>query len=86
MNACVNCHNKYIDQYNGAGSNYDGFSKQYYEELKLYHYSSFILPDDLKKLRNNYLHWSSKSNLIGYSPYKPGPLPQNERKRNIQDG
>lgn len=42
--------------------------------------------DDLHQLRNNYLHWSVKSNLIGLSARHRGALPQNQRKRENQDG
>ena len=61
-------------------------SAQYLKEVKTINYKSFISPDELKELRKNYLHWSVKSNLIGLSARHEGALPENERKRENQDG
>jgi uncharacterized protein (DUF2235 family) len=86
FNTCANHRNKYVNEYNSSKQNFEELSKKYYTELKYYDCSSFILLEDIKKLRNEYLHWSVKSNLIGLSGRHKGALPQNQRKRENQDG
>ena len=87
INACVAIRNEYVDKYNGGNKqNFNELSKEYYEKLKTAHYSSYITPEDLKQLRNLYLHWSVKSNLIGLAARHEGALPQDQRKREKQNG
>ena len=42
--------------------------------------------DDLKKLRNKYLHWSVKSNFVGLGPKVAGPQKEEHRKRHTYHG
>ena len=87
IEACVVIRNKYVRLYNGGNKqNFIEMSAQYLKEVKTINYKSFISPDELKNLRNNFLHWSVKSNLIGLSARHEGALPENERKRENQDG
>lgn len=86
FNACAIHRNKYVAECNSNKQNLVELSEKYYTELKYYNCSSFILPEDIKKLRNEYLHWSVKSNLIGLSARHKGALPQDKRKRENQDG
>lgn len=87
-NAIRAVRNKYVEEFNkGDGKNFADLSQRFYAEIKLYHYSSYITPKDLKKLRNKYLHWSVKTNLIGYDARggKEGAIVQEQRKREIHD-
>ena len=87
IDACVDIRNKYVRLYNGGNKqNFAEMSAQYLKEIKTINYKSFISPDELKKLRNKFLHWSVKSNLNGLSARHKGALPENERKRENQDG
>jgi hypothetical protein len=86
FNACAQVRNKYVTEYNSHKQNSENVSSNYLEEVSLYNYKSFITPDDLKKLRNEYLHWSVKSNLLGLEARKEGPLWQEQRKREIHHG
>lgn len=68
-------------------------SKDYLKELEAVSYLDYIDIDDLKELRNKYLHWSVKSNQIGLDPQRNRDAPNtNEaltakyRKRHIQNG
>ncbi|WP_294287589.1 DUF2235 domain-containing protein [uncultured Chryseobacterium sp.] len=90
MNACNNLRNKYVEDYK-AGKN-PSISK-YIKDIKAISYLGHIKSDDLKKLRNRYLHWSVKANQIGLNakpnndaPKKKGALAAQYRKRNIQNG
>jgi|GEM_PF-2890526 len=86
FNACVSLRNRYIDAYNNGKQNFKELSEAYYQDLQKISYISYIPPADLKKLRNRYLHWSVKSNLLGLSARKEGPLQQEKRKREIHNG
>ena len=88
VNACINIRNLFVDEYNNnkSQSNFDDLSKQYLSEIKREHYSQYVELEDLKTLRNQYLHWSAKDNLYGLEPIRTGALPQNERKREIHNG
>lgn len=86
FNACASHRNNYVSEFNSGKPNTEELSEKYYTELKSYDCSGFILLEDIKKLRNEYLHWSVKSNLIGLSARHEGALPQNQRKREKQDG
>ena len=91
VNICCDIRNKYVKQYNEEKRDFELCSKDYLEEIKTVDYLYFMSETDLKQLKKEYLHWSSKTNLIGLSPIDhkpitPGPLTEKERKRNIQDG
>jgi hypothetical protein len=48
-------------------------------------YRKYIKPEDLKKLRNQYFHWSAHQSL-GYEPRIKYAATEDQRTRNIQDG
>jgi hypothetical protein len=82
MSACGELRNSYIDEYNKTGNSAD-----YIEELKKIRYEEFILNfDDLKILRNQYLHWSASVTKFGLAPKIGKVTNGKERKRNIQNG
>ncbi|WP_415326061.1 T6SS phospholipase effector Tle1-like catalytic domain-containing protein [Chryseobacterium sp. MMS23-Vi53] len=90
MNACNNVRNKYVGEYNEGKK--PSVSK-YIQEIKALSYLGKIDSDDLKTLRNQYLHWSVKANQIGLdakpndnAPKRKGALAAQYRKRNIQNG
>jgi hypothetical protein len=90
MNACNNLRNKYVDEYN-AGKKPS--SSKYIQDIKALSYLGHINSEDLKTLRNKYLHWSVKANQIGLdakpndnAPKRKGALAAQYRKRNIQNG
>ncbi|GAA4773946.1 MULTISPECIES: T6SS phospholipase effector Tle1-like catalytic domain-containing protein [Flavobacterium] len=86
FNACASIRNKYVGTYNRTKKDFDIFSRVYIKEIKNENYTNYINETDLKKLRNEYLHWSVKSNLFGLSAREEGALPQNKRKREIHNG
>lgn len=86
INACVDKHNEYVNIYNNVMQNFEDLSNGYNDELKKIHYQDFIPVEDLKELRNKFLHWSAKDNLLGLSPTKGGPVVQDKRKRGIYNG
>ncbi|WP_310554923.1 hypothetical protein [Flavobacterium sp.] len=88
FNACAQVRNKYVTEYNSNKQNFEGVSSNYLKEVSLYDYKSFITPEDLKKLRNEYLHWSVKTNLLGLDPRggRGGAQKQEQRKREIHNG
>lgn len=59
---------------------------QYIKESKQINYLDYIDIKDLKKLRNRYLHWSVKADQIGLCARYNEVLPQEKRKRQIQNG
>lgn len=59
---------------------------QYLKESELISYLDYIHPDDLKKLRHRYLHWSVKADEFGLGPRFKDVLPLEKRKREIQNG
>ncbi|KQT25991.1 hypothetical protein ASG22_04665 [Chryseobacterium sp. Leaf405] len=90
MNACNDLRNKYVDDYK-AGKNPS--ASKYISDIKALSYLGHIDPEDLKKLRKEYLHWSVKANQIGLdakpndnAPKRKGALAAQYRKRNIQNG
>lgn len=90
MNACNNLRNTYVDDYK-AGKNPS--ASKYISDIKALSYLGHIDPEDLKMLRNKYLHWSVKANQIGLdakpndnAPKRKGALAAQYRKRNIQNG
>lgn len=90
MNACNQLRNKYVDDFK-AGKKPS--AAKYKQDIKAISYLGHIGEEDLKKLRNQYLHWSVKANQIGLdakpndnAPKKRGALAAQYRKRNIQNG
>ena len=90
MNACNDVRNKYIEAYNSGDTS---LSSRYIKDIKAISYLGHIDKEDLKILRNQYLHWSAKTNQIGLdtrpndnAPKERGALEAKYRKRNIQDG
>ncbi len=81
MNACTNLRNDYIGNYNKIGSSGD-----YVEKIKKIYYEDFTDPNDLKILRNRYLHWSASVTKLGLGPRVGKVTDAKDRKRNIQDG
>ena len=82
MSACGDLRNSYVHEYNKSGNSGD-----YVEKHKKIHYEEFIKDvNDLKILRNKYLHWSSSVTKFGLGPKVGKVTNGKERKRNIQDG
>ena len=85
MVACNDLRNTYVRE----RSNDD---TKYLSELRQISYLDYISPEDLKTLRNEYLHWSVKANEFGLgsresqAPSKEGALEQKYRKREIHNG
>ncbi|MFC4816872.1 T6SS phospholipase effector Tle1-like catalytic domain-containing protein [Flavobacterium sp. GCM10023249] len=85
-NAKINIRNRYVVGYNKELKNFDLYSKNYFNEVKSIHYINYMDNNDLHRLRNEYLHWSVKSNLFGLSARNEGALKQEVRKREIHHG
>ncbi|WP_426484718.1 T6SS phospholipase effector Tle1-like catalytic domain-containing protein [Flavobacterium sp. 2] len=85
MVACNDLRNSYVKQ-----NSWD--SEKYLAELRQISYLDYIDFEDLKTLRNEYLHWSVKANQFGLgsresqAPSKEGALEQQYRKREIHHG
>lgn len=85
MIACNDLRNSYVKQ-----KSVD--SKKYLNELSQISYLDYIDAQDLKTLRNEYLHWSVKANEFGLgsresqAPSKEGALEHQYRKREIHNG
>lgn len=85
MVACNDLRNEYI-------RNKPKLDKEYLKELRQISYLDYINTEDLKTLRNEYLHWSVKANKFGLetresqAPSKEGALEQKYRKREIHHG
>lgn len=77
MNACNQKRNDYIE---------DKISGNYIQDIKKISYLDFIKEEDLKKLRNEYLHWSVDYGGFVNGQNVSGVLPAFKRKRTIQDG
>ncbi|MDQ0595303.1 hypothetical protein QFZ37_003672 [Chryseobacterium ginsenosidimutans] len=81
---CNNLRNQYIKDHNDGKKPVES---QYINECKEYSYlESNIEAEDLKKLRNLYLHWSANLDKFGMSPRITGVKPASERKRYILNG
>jgi len=90
MNVCNDLRNKYVKEYDEGKK---PSAAQYIKDIKAVSYLGHIDPEDLKILRNQYLHWSVKANQIGLdarpndnAPKRKGALEAKYRKRNIQNG
>lgn len=85
MVACNDLRNSYVMQ-----KSWD--SEKYLTELRQISYLDYIDFQDLKTLRNEYLHWSVKANEFGLgsresqAPSKEGALEHQYRKREIHNG
>ena len=77
MNACNQKRNDYIE---------GKISGNYIQDIKKMSYLDFIKEEDLKKLRNGYLHWSVDYGGFVNGQNVSGVLPASKRKRTIQDG
>jgi uncharacterized protein (DUF2235 family) len=76
-NACNELRNKYIRK--------EINDTNYLARLRQMDYRKYIKPEDLKKLRNQYFHWSAHQSL-GYEPRIKYAATEDQRTRNIQDG
>lgn len=81
MNECNTLRNTYVAEYNKSN-----FSGDYLSKIKALHYEDFVDLDQLKILRNKYLHWSASATKIGYGPRVGKVTSGKERTRNIQYG
>ncbi|SHG84161.1 phospholipase effector Tle1 domain-containing protein [Chryseobacterium vrystaatense] len=81
MNTCNTLRNTYVRNYNQSHSSGD-----YLTRIKALHYEDFMDLDQLKRLRNKYLHWSASATKIGYGPRVGKVASGKERTRNIQYG
>lgn len=85
MVACNDLRNTYVREKSNDAT-------KYLSELRKISYLDYINPEDLKTLRNEYLHWSVKANEFGLgsresqAPSKEGALEHQYRKREIHHG
>lgn len=92
VNACNNLRNSYIEMYNGDLFDKKSLNDEYLSKLKRILYLDYIDEEVLKKLRNQYLHWSVKANELGLgsresqAPAKDGAYEGQYRKREIHNG
>lgn len=92
VNACNNLRNSYIEMYNGDLYDKKSINEEYLSKLKRKSYLNYIDEEVLKKLRNQYLHWSVKANELGLgsresqAPAKDGAFEGQYRKREIHNG
>lgn len=77
MNTCNQMRNDYIDR---------KIKGNYIEDIKKKKYNSFVKWEDLKYLRNRYLHWSVIYGDIVHGQEVSEAVPHHQRKRKIQDG
>ncbi|UPZ15557.1 T6SS phospholipase effector Tle1-like catalytic domain-containing protein [Flavobacterium humidisoli] len=92
VNACNNLRNSYIEMYNCDLYDKNSINVEYLSKLKRISYLDYIDEEVLKKLRNQYLHWSVKANELGLgsresqAPAKDGAYEGRYRKREIHNG
>lgn len=92
VNACNNLRNSYIEMYKGDLFDKNSINADYLSKLKRLSYLDYIDEEVLKKLRNQYLHWSVKANELGLNsresqaPSKDGAFEGKYRKREIHNG
>lgn len=85
MVSCNDLRNTYVRERSNDAA-------KYLNELRHISYLDYINPEDLKTLRNEYLHWSVKANEFGLgsresqAPSKDGALEHQYRKREIHNG
>ncbi|MDN3671792.1 DUF2235 domain-containing protein [Flavobacterium branchiarum] len=82
INACSHLRNQYVIRFNSG----ENITNEYLAAIKKIKYQDYINEDDLKTLRNEYLHWSSSATKFGYGPKVGGIKNAIERNRNIQYG
>jgi uncharacterized protein (DUF2235 family) len=75
--ACNELRNKYVKK--------EINDSNYLTRLRQIDYKKYIKPDDLKKLRKEYFHWSAKASF-GIEPRVKYPATETQRTRNIQNG
>ncbi|MDY0990512.1 hypothetical protein SOM12_24010 [Flavobacterium sp. CFBP9031] len=84
--------NSYVEMYNGDLYDKNSINEEYLSKLKRKSYLNYIDEEVLKKLRNQYLHWSVKANELGLgsresqAPAKDGAYEGRYRKREIHNG
>lgn len=81
INACNNLRNTYIKNYNESN-----FAGNYLEKIKSLNYENYIDKEDLRSLRNGYLHWSASATKTGYKPIITTVERVDRRIRNTQQG
>jgi Uncharacterized alpha/beta hydrolase domain (DUF2235) len=86
IDTCNHKRNDYIDAIDKGDGSLESSAPQYLKDLKKIHYKDFMKLEDLKKLRNEYLHWSVKSNFLGLDANNPGPKTEEHRKRHLYHG
>jgi hypothetical protein len=86
VNTCNHKRNNYIDAFDKGEGNLQSSAPAYIKDIKKIHYKDFMKLADLKTLRNEYLHWSVKSNFLGLGANKPGPKTEEHRKRHTYHG
>ena len=92
MNACNNLRSSYIEMYNGDLVDKSSIDSDYLSRLKQVSYLDYIDEEVLKKLRNQYLHWSVKANELALgsresqATNKDGAYESRFRKREIHNG
>lgn len=92
VNTCNGLRNSYIEMYNGGLYDKNSINEEYLSKLKRKSYLNYIEEEVLKKLRNQYLHWSVKANELGLgsresqAPTKDGAYEGRYRKREIHNG
>ena len=86
VNTCNHKRSDYIDAINKGEGSLESSATAYIKDIKKIHYKDFMKLADLKKLRNEYLHWSVKSNFLGLGANNPGPKTEEHRKRHTYHG
>ncbi|GAA3727949.1 hypothetical protein GCM10022422_07260 [Flavobacterium ginsengisoli] len=92
VNVCNDLRNSYVEMYNGDLYDKNSINEEYLSKLKRKSYLNYIDEEVLKKLRNQYLHWSVKANELGLgsresqAPAKDGAYEGRYRKREIHNG
>lgn len=85
----ANHRNKYVNQYNENLNNNNKLKqieKQYMQETLNFNYRDYIDREDLKRLRNQYLHWSANILAVASIPRTFFAQTEDKRKRTEQDG
>lgn len=83
FHACHTLRNNYIERSN-KGEKID--VQEYLKSLEDISYLKYIDTNNLKELRNKYLHWSANHYKIGMGPRVEEPLPFKQRTRTNLEG
>jgi Uncharacterized alpha/beta hydrolase domain (DUF2235) len=86
VNACIDKRNEYVDTIKKGKGSQESVATTYVSAVKQLHYKDFMEVANLKRLRNEYLHWSAKSDIFGIGPSIEGPAVQEKRKRYNYNG